>query len=183
MRLSENRSRFFGWRFAAIVALLSVGVMTGSGSAIAHHHECDRGVAIVPVTGDVTVFWKIRSEGPVCVRLYREQPSGREVLVKEVIAEPGMSSHSFVDAERPPGSTLYRLRVLDGEGKETTLASALCVEPSFAPSDVSSPAGSNQPAWTRETIEFPDTRSSFLADRFVLSGRGVIPAPEPPIPR
>jgi len=142
-----------------------------------------RSVTIVPITNDVTVSWQIRSVGSVHLRLYREQPSGPEVLIKEVIADQGMSNYSFVDAERPPGSAFYMLRVLNGEGKETTLASALCVEPSFAPANGAVTGSSFQPACMSETVGLPRFASALGIEGCALAGRGTIPAPEPPVPR
>jgi hypothetical protein len=131
----------------------------------------------------VTVSWQVRSPGTVRLRLYREQSSGGEILVEEVIAEPGVSSFEFVDDERPPGNTIYVIRVLGPNENETTLGSALCVEPKFAPSVVTSAGSSYQPACTRETVELPDPRSVSLVGPPACVREGQIPAPEPPVPK
>ena len=140
-------------------------------------------VKILSNPDHVTVSWQVRSPGKVRLRLYREQSWGSETLVEEVIAEPGVSSFEFVDAERPPGNTVYVLRVLRFDGNETTLGTALCVESKFAPSVVTTAGSSYQPACTRETAELPDTISVSLVGPPACVREGLIPAPEPPIPK
>ena len=139
-------------------------------------------VKILSNPDHVTVSWQVRSQGVVRLRLYREQPWGRETLVKEVITQPGTSSFEFVDDERPPGNTVYVLRVLRLDDNETILGSALCVESKFAPSVVTSTGNSYQPACTRTTIGLPEPRLITQVAQLSLVGEGLIPSPEPPIP-
>jgi hypothetical protein len=130
-----------------------------------------------------TISWKVRSSGNFRLRLYRAQATGGETLVHEVITLPGEVSFEFIDENRPPGSVVYLLRVLGDDGNESNLGSALCIESKFAQSDVSSTAGSFQPAWSRTMRWLPDPGSSSLGNRSAMFRHGFIPAPEPPVPR
>lgn len=140
-------------------------------------------VKIVPVAGDVTVSWQIRSGATVRLRLYRAFPNGSESLVGEFVARPGVERFRQVDDRRSLGSALYVLRVLGSDGSETTLGSVLCVEPKFAPGVATSAWSPSQQVCTLETVELPTPGWAPLVSSIASSSEGWIPAPEPPVPR
>ena len=198
-RLPTGRVRWF-FRLRPLETLRSAGVVfvlvlativTGAtlsfadiGDAAPKNDLSRYPVKILSNPDHVTVSWQIRSQGKVRLRLYREQLSGDEILVNEVVAQPGVSSFEFVDAERPPGNTVYVLRVLRFDGNEKTLGSALCVESQF--SQCSIPVTSTVShhsvraterndwlrilSWPFETVES-------------VTKSGWIRGPDPPVPR
>jgi len=169
--------------FVATIAAGTSLAFTGNGGAAPENDLRWHPATILSSSDHATVLWQVRSAGTVRLRLYREQAMGSEILINEVTTPPGVTSFEFVDENRLPGSAVYVLRVLGGDGSETTLGSAVYVESKFAPTEVSSSVSSFQPAWSQTAIRLPDPRSSSFGDRSALLSRGLIPEPEPPVPR
>ncbi len=165
------------------MVFMMVAGMTRTGSAISLEFGPDHSAAVKPAVADVAISWQVRSVASVHLRLYRQQLSGKEIVVYEVIAEPGIMSFEFVDDRRPAGNALYVLRVLGTDGSETTLGSALCVELKFAPGIAASGWTPSQHACTLETTELPTPEWAPLVGSIASSGGGWVPAPEPPVPR
>jgi hypothetical protein len=172
-----------------MIVLVAI-IVAGATSIGASARSTDRGsgltkrlTTILSNADHATISWKVRSSGKTRLRLYRAQVTSGEVLVHEVIASSGVSSFDFIDDNRPPGNVVYLIRVVDEDGTESNLGSALCIESKFAQSDVSSTAGPYQPAWSRAARWTPDPESSSIGTRSAMFRRGFIPAPEPPVPR
>lgn len=174
----------------AVMIVLVAIIVAGATSIGASARSTDRGsgftkhlTTILSNADHATISWKVRSSGNTRLRLYRAQVTSGEVLVHEVIASYGVSSFDFIDENRPPGNVVYLLRVLGEDGRESNLGSALCIESKFAQSDVSSTAGSSQPAWSRIASWTSDPEPSSIGTRSAVLRHGFIPAPEPPVPR
>ncbi len=183
VRMEQRRPRSSSLGLASLLIVFALALMSGAGAAISSESGLGHPVAMKPAVENVTVSWQIRSAASVHVRLYRKQFLGREVLVDEVIAEPGVSSFEFVDDRRSPGSAIYVLRVLGSDGSETTLGSASCVEPKFAPGVAASGWTSSQQACTFETFKLPTPGWAPLVGSIASSGGGWVSGPEPPVPR
>jgi hypothetical protein len=137
------------------------------------------------MTDDVTLSWQVRSSAVVRLRLYRTQPGGRDDLVGEFVATPGIRSFEHVDHDRPPGSMLYELRIVDDRGSETTLGSVMCVEPGMAAAGAPS-VGSIHARMHAETrdLTVPTTIEAGTAFPGPMAIHvGFYPAPDPPVPR
>lgn len=169
--------------FVATIAAGTSLAFTETGDAAPESDLSWHPATILSRSDHATVSWQVRSAGNVRLRLYREQAAGGEALVNEVITQRGTSSFEFVDEKRPPGNSVYVLRVLGLDGNETTLGSAFCIESRFAPSDVSSTDGSTQLAYTREKMELQQPRSIGAIAQLSLLDDGFIPGPDPPVPR
>jgi len=138
----------------------------------------------VSVADTVTVSWQIRSWGSVRLRLYRSHFDGSEALVTEITAGAGLSSFEFVDVRRPLGATVYRLRIVRGDGTETTLDSLLCVGNIIAPGPAAAPpSASRLVADMFELSVLPELWSAMLSIDEGSPGDGLAPSPDPPVPR
>lgn len=76
----------------------------------------------------VTVSWQVRAEVPgVILRLYRGGLDGDLVLLSELSTQPGVRSYQLRDVLDELSLWSYHLRVVGPSGRETELASLLCL--------------------------------------------------------
>ena len=139
---------------------------------------------IVAASKNVTVSWRVRTEGEVLLRLYRIRQDGGAALVTQVNADSGLSTFRVVDSDRPSGDTIYHLRVVSRGGVETILGSMLCVEWRVVQAPATAPTGSSRlAACTEDTIGVPDLRSGTITFTCSLDEDEWVRAPDPPVPR
>ena len=176
--------RFASWWIRALGALVLMAWMGATAAAEPTHDPDHLVVAVVSAADDVTISGQVRTATPVRLRLYRLRPDGVEVLVSETEAACGESPFEFVDSHRPAGDTVYHLRVVDRRGVETTLASAVCIDPHLTTVFAfSSTAPRDQLAGIPSTAEPPAfARSKMELDEAVPVSSWV-PGPDPPVPR
>jgi len=175
----------------AVIVLFIATIATGAtlsfadiGDAAPKNDLVRYQVTILSNPDHVTVSWQVRSQGEVRLRLYRELSWGRETLVKEVITQPGMSSFEYVDDERPPGSTVYVLRVLRFDGNETILGTALCVESQFSQCSIPvTSTVSHHSVRATKRIDWLRILSWPFATVESVTKSGWIRGPDPPVPR
>lgn len=76
----------------------------------------------------VTVSWQVRAKVPgVVLRLYRGGLDGDLVLLSELSTQPGVRSYQLRDVLDGLALRSYHLRVVGPSGRETELASLLCL--------------------------------------------------------
>ena len=165
-----------------VLAVLAGGV--GVSDAVVDSGPDYRSVSVVSATDNVTVSWQIRSGGTVRLRLYRLRPDGGATLVTETMAHGGVSSFEVVDYDRPPGTTVYYLRLVQASDLETTLGFAVCVESQF--SQCSIPVTSTVSHHSVRATERDDwlrILSWPFATVESVTKSGWIRGPDPPVPR
>lgn len=171
----------------AVAALLLIGgsATVVHGSAARSPARTGSGIAVFSNPDRATVTWRVRSAGPVRLRLYRALAGGAETVVEEVVTRSGIESFQVVDRSRPSGSVLYQIRAAGLDGAEVVLGTVVCVEPRFSsPGTPATPDRSGNAV--AALVETPDHDTWFAPPAEIADARAgmMIPlGPDPPVPR
>lgn len=109
----------------------------------------------------VTVSWQVRAKVPgVVLRLYRGSVGGDLVLLAELPADSGTQSYRLRDVLDGLALWTYHLRVVGPSGRETELASLLCLLTQMKPAiALAQPLSPDAVALARSTESFQLVRA------------------------
>lgn len=176
------------WRVLRVGFVSALAVISTTVGVVAAHSADSPGpgpleISFISGHRDVSISWDVRAMAAVRLRLYRAVPNGAEILIGEFPAERGVSSFRTVDGFSISGSKIYRLKLAEIDGSETTLGSILCIELGFETGVEATVAGTNPGVAIPEIVQLSDGGSGSVSTVDCGCRSEGAPAPDPPVPR